>query len=121
MLLISILALGIIFAANLTIGMYYGFDVRHYWFFEMLHFLGGFFMAMFFSSFFQSVVLILAGLAAVTFLWELAEFLIAKIPAASEYVERKFRLNSVDFEWKDTVLDIFLNFSGAVLFIYFLK
>lgn len=108
-----------IFILNLTVGMYYGFGFRRYWFFQTLHFLGGFFVAMFLSSFFQSAGLILAGLGIVTVLWESMELLIAKIPAISGYTKRKFRLKSVTPELKDTVFDIILNFSGAILFLYF--
>lgn len=118
---ISVAALLGIFILNLTVGMYYGFGVRHYWFFQTLHFLGGFFVAMFFSGFFRSAGLILAGLGIVTVLWEFIELLIADVPAMSRYTKKKFRLKNVTPEWKDTVFDIILNFSGAILFIYVFK
>lgn len=110
-----------IFILNLTAGMYYGFGVRHYWFPQTLHFLGGFFAAMFFASFFQSAKLVLVGIGMVTILWEFIEFLIARIPAMSKYVKKEFRLKRVGLGWKDTIFDIILNFSGAILFIYFFK
>lgn len=110
-----------IFILNMTVGMYYGFGVRHYWFFQTLHFLGGFFVAMFLSGFFQSAGLILAGLGIVTILWESTELLIPKIPAMSRYMKSKFQLKNVNPEWKDTVFDVILNFSGAILFIYVFK
>lgn len=107
-----------IFILNLTVGIYYGFGVRHYWFFETLHFLGGFFVAMFFSSFFSSASWILIGLGIVSILWESAEFLMASVPALSRYVKKRFRLKSVDYEWMDGLFDLALNFTGAIMFLY---
>ncbi|MBI2062865.1 MAG: hypothetical protein HYT61_01330 [Candidatus Yanofskybacteria bacterium] len=107
-----------IFVLNLVVGMYYGFGVRHYWFFQTLHFLGGFFVAMFFSSFFSSVSLILISLGIISILWESAEFLIASAPTLSRYIKSKFRLKSVNYEWKDGLFDLALNFTGAILFLY---
>lgn len=116
----AVVLLGI-FILNLTVGMYYGFGVRHYWFFQTLHFLGGFFVAMFFSSFFQSAGLVLASLGIVTVLWELVEFILASVPMLSRYVKKRFRLKSVDYEWADALFDIVLNFSGALVFLYFFR
>ena len=110
-----------IFVINLTVGMYYGFGVRHYWFFQTLHFLGGFFVAMLLSSFFQSAGLILIGLGIVTVLWELAEVLLASIPTLSRYMKKQFRLKNVDYKWADGLFDIALNFTGALVFLYFFR
>lgn len=108
MLLISIIGLFSLFILNLTFGMKYGFGFGHYWFFELEHFLGGFFMAMFLSNFANSIVSIFIGLAVITFLWELAEYLIARS-----------RKSNVNPGWKDTMLDVILNFVGAIIFMYF--
>jgi hypothetical protein len=105
MFIFSVIALGGLFLVNILFGMKLGFGFRHYWFFELEHFLGGFFVAMFLSNFTDSAVLIFIGLAAVTFLWEFAEYLIAR-----------FRKTAAP-GWKDTMLDIFLNFLGATIFI----
>src|SRR3989338_7881647 len=110
-----------IFVLNLTVGMYYGFGVRHYWFFQTLHFLGGFFVAMFFANFLKSSTLILISLGIVTVLWESMEFLIAYMPKASNYMKNKFRLKNVSFEWEDTIFDIILNFSGAIFFFFLFR
>ena len=71
--------------------------------------MGGFFVAMFLSNFTDSAILIFVELVAVTFLWEFAEYSIAR-----------FRKNTAP-GWKDTILDIFLNFLGAAIFILFIK
>lgn len=118
MLITSIFGLIIIFTANIVFGMRYGFGFRHYWFFELLHFLGGFFVAMFLANFVNSYVLIFAGLIIVTILWESAEYAIYKFPLIFRYIKGKFPLVERKYEWKDTALDVFLNFLGAALFIY---
>lgn len=121
MLILSIFSLLFIFVLNLWLGMYHGFGVRHYWFFQTLHFLGGFFVAMFLSNFLDSASPIFIGLAIVTILWESLEILISTISAWSRYFKKKFKLKDVTPAWGDTVFDIVLNFSGALVFIYFLK
>lgn len=120
MIMSAITLLGI-FILNLIVGMYYGFGVRHCWFSQILHFCGGFFVAMFFASIFSQVSWILISLGIVSILWESMEFLLAWIPTLSRYVKRRFRLKSVDYEWADALFDIVLNFSGAILFIYIFK
>ena len=99
--------------------MYYRFGYRHYWFFESLHFLGGFFVASFFSNFFNSSVWILIGLSIVVFLWESAEVLVAKIPVSARYLRKTFKQKDAMPKLWDTVLDITLDFIGALIFIYF--
>jgi len=121
MLITSIITLFAIFILNLVVGLYYGFGTRHYWFFQTLHFLGGFFITMFFSNFSESTTLILISLGIVTVLWESMEFLIAYMPKASNYMKNKFRLKNVSFEWKDTIFDIILNFSGAIFFFFLFR
>lgn len=120
-LVISISGLIIIFFLNIVIGLFLGFGIRHYWFFEFLHFLSGFFVTMFLASFFGSRLLILSGLAVVTFIWELAEYMLDKIPAASQYFKKTFRTDSTRYDLKDTILDIILNFAGAFIFFLILS
>ena len=119
MLVISVIALVCIFFLNVSFGMYYGFGNRHYWFFEILHFLGGFFVAMFFSNFFRSAIFIFTGLGIVTILWESTEILIAKIPVLSNFVKKKLRQKDVKPKLSDTILDIILNFTGAIVFFWY--
>src|SRR3989344_2032039 len=117
MLIFSIFGLAGLFIINIFFGMYYGFGPRHYWFFEAEHFLGGFFVAMFLSNFTDSVVSIFLGLVIVTFLWELSEYLISQFQKSANYMKKTFHLKSVATSWKDTILDIILNFFGAAVFI----
>ncbi len=78
-------------------------------------------MAMFFSSFLQSAGLVLVGLGIVTVLWETMEFLIASVPSFSRYIKKRFRLKSVDYKWLDTLFDLALNFTGAIVFLYLFR
>ena len=119
MLLLSVIGLLGLFILNLMFGMKYGFGFRHYWFPETLHFLGGFFMAMFLANFTNSKILIFVGLAAVTFLWELVEYLIPRFKKLPRYYEKTFNVKYVSNGLGDTVLDIILNFAGAAIFMYF--
>ena len=119
--IISLIALPSIFILDLVVGIYYGFGFRHYWFFQAEHVLGGFFVAMFFSGLTDSWAVILAGLAAVTLIWESLEYAAAHIPSWSEFMKRKLRLKKVEFSWADSVFDVVCNYAGAALLLYFLK
>lgn len=112
----SVLSLIAIFLANLGIGLYWQFGQRHYWFFEVLHFLGGFFMTMFFYGLYPSRGFALLALLVVTILWESLEVMIDKIPSWSRFARSNLRAESTKVSSWDTVLDVILNFSGAVAF-----
>ena len=79
--------------------------------------MGGFFVAMFLSNFTSSVVFIFVSLAVITFLWELLEYLIARFRKSGNYMKKTFKVTNINPRWKDTTLDIFLNFLGAIIFI----
>ncbi len=115
MLIASVIILVGIFILNIVVGMYYKFGVKHYWFFEMEHFLGGFFVAMLLYNFTHVWWKILLGLAAISFVWELAEYLLVKIKPLSKLFRREFH-SKPEYKLGDTILDIFLNFTGALVF-----
>lgn len=73
---------------------------------------------MFFSNFFQSPVMILAGVGSVIFLWEAAERLVAKIPRLAKYIKKVSGQKNIMPGRGDTVLDVFLGLAGALVFIY---
>lgn len=118
MLILSLSILIFIFVLNVVVGMYHGFGFRHYWFDETMHFLGGFFVAMFLSSFTHSWQIIFLGLAGISFLWELAEYLLVRIKALSKLYEKEFHTKP-EYKFGDTMLDLFLNFIGAMIFILY--
>lgn len=77
---------------------------------------------MFFASFTDSKILIFSGIAVASFLWETAEYLLGKIPKLSTGFKKTFDLNkniNLQPKWQDTIIDIILNFTGAVVFVYF--
>ena len=117
MFIISIIALIVLFVVNILFGIKYGFGFRHYWFFEFEHSWGGFFIAMFLANFTDSLILIFVGLGIASFIWELMEYLIARFKKSKNYMKKTFHIKNVQPEWKDTTLDIILNFSGAIVFI----
>ena len=115
MLAFSFLVLIFLFVFNI-ISMYFGFGFRHYWFLETLHFLGGFFVAMFLSNFTHSWQMILLGLACISFVWELAEYLLVRIKYLSKLFRKEFHTKP-EYKLGDTILDLFLNFAGALVFL----
>ena len=75
---------------------------------------------MFLSNFTDSKIFIFLGIATVSFLWEIAEYLIGKVPELSINFKKAFSLKknmNLQPKLQDTILDIILNFAGAVGFI----
>ncbi len=115
---ISLLILIFILVLNVVVGMYYGFGFRHYWFYELLHFVGGFFVTMFLSNFTNFWQMILLGLVGVSFFWELGEYLLVKIRSLSKLFRKEFHTKP-EYKSGDMVLDLFLNFAGALVFLMY--
>lgn len=116
MLILSLTGLCFIFIFNFV--FWYIFGYKHYWFFELMHFLGGFFVAMLLYNFLHSAVAILAGVGAVTIIWEGLEVLVAKIRTTSKFIKKEFKQKDITPKFGDTFLDVILNFIGAILFIF---
>lgn len=121
MLIISLVALFLIFILNLIVGVYYGFGYRHYWFFQFEHLLGGFFVASFFKSFTDSWASILIGLGIVSLVWESVEYIVAMDPSLANYIKKQLRLKNLKYSWADSIFDLVCNYSGAVLLLYLLN
>lgn len=120
MIILSIVAIVSLFILNLIFGMYFGFGVRHYWFFEVLHFLVGFFIAMFLFEFTKSYQMIFLILAGISFVWELSEYLLFKVSTLSKLFKKTFNFKP-EYKLDDTILDLTLNFAGATVFILYLS
>ncbi len=115
---ISSLVLFAIFCINLY-GLYGdGFSKKYYIVPETEHLLASFFLAMWLSCFSRSTRFILFGIIIVTGLWEGLEYYIAFAPSAATTVQDVLKITNVDVEVWDTVLDVFLNFIGALIFIF---
>lgn len=119
-LIISVVALSSIFILNIFFGMYYGFGFRHYWFFQVEHVLGGFFVALFFKSFIDSWTWVLIGLGIVSFIWESAEYIMARVPVLANYIKKQLRLKNLKYSWADGIFDLVCNYAGAILLLYLL-
>lgn len=114
---IAVVGALLLFFINAYIGMYLGFGARHYWFTESLHLLGGFFVAMFFYGFNDSINRIFFLVLLVAILWELTEYLIDTIPLLSNYIKDLLRLKSTAITPGDTLFDLVLGIAGAALFL----
>lgn len=114
---IAVVGALLLFFVNAYIGMYLGFGVKHYWFTESLHLLGGFFVAMFFYGFSDSTNRIFFLVLLTAILWELTEYLVDTVPLLSNYIKDFLRLKSTAITPGDTLLDLVLGIVGATLFL----
>lgn len=118
MLILSLTLLAVLFLLNVVVGLKLGFGLRHYWFFESLHFFGGAAVAFFLTNIFSDPFWILLGVLVVSALWELVELAVDKIPFTSTYLKRKFHLKTTAITPGDTLLDLFLDMLGAAVFVW---
>ena len=98
---------------------FYNFGARHWWFFETLHFIGGFLLAMFLFGLTGSRASVLFGLLVITLVWEALEYTAQAKPRFGHYLDRRLGLAKTYYSGWDTLLDIVLNFAGAAVFLYF--
>lgn len=98
---------------------FYGFGARHWWFFEMVHFIAGFLVAMFLFGLSGSRAFALWGLVIITLAWETLEYLVNALPWFGRWLDRRLGLAKTYYGGWDTLLDIVLNFAGAGAFLYF--
>ncbi len=98
-LFISVVSLVILFLVNF-IAARKGFYGRFSWFDKVMHFLGGFFVAMFWSGLIQSPWLIISLTLLVGVAWEIWE-----------YVRKHIG------EMRDTIEDLFFDILGAVVWV----
>lgn len=116
---IAFLVLWLMFFVNLY-GIYNdSYTVRYYWFSELEHFLGGFFIAFWLTSISRSRRFIWLGLIIAIFGWELTECLLANVPSLYRIVRQDLKMSRVPLEFWDTVLDIILDVFGCWIFLKF--
>lgn len=118
MLILSLALLVFLFLLNVVVGLKLGFGLRHYWFFESLHFFGGAGVAFFLMNIFSAPLQVLIGVFVISALWELMELAVDKIPFTSTYLKRKFHLKTTAITFGDTLLDLFLDMLGAAVFVW---
>lgn len=119
----AFIALVIIFCVNIP-SMYYGWYLDLPWFDFVLHFSGGFFMAMFLWNYFRQYVgnnklanlVIVAGLTAlVGVLWEFAEYTANQTLVDPIYHWFQIKAYFIG-DLNDTLIDLFMDIAGALIY-----
>lgn len=110
----------IIFLVN-AVGMYFGFYMKFWWFDMSLHFLGGFFMAMFMAHYLMDVkmpsklkgfLIIGSTVTLIGVLWEFAEYLASQ--TLIEPLYRTFGIKTYFIgDLEDTMSDLLMDMIGA--------
>lgn len=111
--IVSIISLVILFSVNLVFehkGVYEKEKTR-FWLSKIMHFLGGFFVAMFFSNLigYPLLVITLAFLAGI--FWEIGEYF------WGIYKFKKSGTKKYMTEMRDTIEDLFFDILGAIVWI----
>lgn len=120
----ALLFLAAIFILN-TAGIYYRWYLDYFWFDIANHFLGGFFVAMFFYDFLKSdlqkleklkIFLVLVSITALTgVLWELSEYLSFVFLTDLIYQKYSYRVDFIG-DLADTLDDLFNDIVGALAY-----
>lgn len=93
----------------------------NYWFFQIEHFVGGFFLVMFLFSFSAARASILLALGILGILWECFEYAVVYSPIMSDFIGKFLQVNAVSFTWQDTISDIVLDFGGGFCSYYLIN
>ena len=106
--------------------LYYGWNLRWAWFDIILHFSGGFFMAMFMTAYLKERLfdrdgiknaLIIAGATVfMGVMWEFAEYIANQTLIEQTYLWFRIKVYFMG-DLNDTILDLFLDIVGALVFI----
>jgi len=104
-------------------GMYdNGFLFEYYWISESEHLISGFALAMFYSSLVRaSAKGIFVWTAIWGLIWEWFEYILSHSPFLLAILNNILLVDNYLTSWPDTILDILLNFAGAILFILIIK
>ena len=104
-------------------GMYdNGFLFEYYWISESEHLISGFALAMFYSSLVRaSAKGIFVWTAVWGLIWEWFEYILSHSPFLLAILNNILLVDNYLTSWPDTILDILLNFAGAILFILIIK
>lgn len=118
-LIISIVALSALFLISTLISLKTEYKKSH-WLFEVAHLFAGFFVAMFFSGFIGSPVFILLATLATGGMWEIFELIRSRNQKLDTFLS-KLNIKQGEITLPDTLLDLFLDLAGAILFIFLLQ
>ena len=113
LLFIPIISLIILFLVNFTAERK-GFYGRFSWFDKVMHFLGGFFVAMFWSGLTQFLLLIISLTLLVGIAWEIGEYFLGI------YKLKRLGTKKYMIDMRDTVEDLFFDLIGALVWVFIL-
>lgn len=121
----AFLFLTIIFFVNI-ISLYHGWYLKYYWFDQILHFSGGFFLAMLLSRYLKdhlfdnsqlkNILIILGAVSFMGVTWEFTEYLANAILSPiiyNLYSVKTYFMGDLD----DTVNDLLMDILGSSLFV----
>lgn len=109
--IISIISLAILFLADIIFVRKNLYD-KISWLDRVMHFLGGFFVAMFFSSFINYFLLVIVLTFLVGTFWEIGEYF------WGIYKFKKSGTKKYLTKTKDTLDDLFFDILGAIVWIF---
>lgn len=122
----AFLFLVIIFFVN-VLGLYRGWGLNYSWFDQVLHFSGGFFVAMLFSIYLKNhlpsdaklknALVLISVVAFIGVIWEFAEYLAGQIliePIYKNFDIKTYFIGDID----DTINDLLMDILGAILFVF---
>ena len=112
---IPILALAFLYILVISLSKY---GNKYGWFYEIAHFLGGFFVAMFLSKFLFENRSIIIFVILIGILWEVGELVVNKNRKIQQFLINKFNYYIDRETTSGIMLDIFLDFLGVTAFIY---
>ena len=116
MIFLIFLALLLLYFSAVYVGCHYPYE-KVYWFFEAYHFFGGFLVASFLYNFFQSGTAIVIATFIAGFLWEMWELAIDKSRRLKNFL-LKLGFKQAPVTLPDTLLDLFLDTAGALVFVW---
>lgn len=116
--IISIISLAAVFLLSTLVSLNMNYKDGH-WLFEVFHIFAGFFVAMFWSGFIESKALIIVAAVGVGLVWEGWEFIRSHSPKLNAFLSKlNFKQGTITLT--DTLLDLFLDLVGAIIFILFI-
>lgn len=113
--IISIISLAAVFLLSTLVSLNMKYKDGH-WLFEVFHLFAGFFVAMFWSGLIEPETIIVVATVAVGLLWEGWEFFRSRSPKLNAFLSKlNFKQGTITLT--DTLLDLFLDIVGALIFI----
>lgn len=114
MTLLTVLILFLFFVLSLCPS---SFGKKYSWVFPLLHFFTGFLLAFLFNKYFGNKIAVLFLVFCVGLLWEIYEIAVDKIKFLKNVFKKYLNIADTSLSLKDTLADLVLDISGAILFL----